>query len=115
MANGKNTRQENVRDDIKRSLEEADTRDVFDKVFDAYTESPFRSAAVGAIAGAVGGKLYGKARKSLGKKEFDPRTQNPPAQTGAAYGILGGYAPSLVLSAGRQAEMARKQPDKRRN
>ena len=34
MANRKNTRQENVRNDINRSFEEADTRDVFEKALD---------------------------------------------------------------------------------
>jgi hypothetical protein len=59
MANVKNTRQESVRDDIKKSLEEADTRDVFERALD-YVPAVAGAVAGGAILRGATGK-YSRA------------------------------------------------------
>jgi uncharacterized protein YcfJ len=108
MANGKNTRQENVRDDIKRSLEEADTRDVFERALDVV--SPAAGAYLGGVVGAklgekignlAGRKQYKKWRKSRDFDALDKWSRRVAASevTGASLGALSGSVGGLALRA----------------
>lgn len=51
MARGKRPKEESAKDDLERSLEEADTRDVFDKALDY---APGVGASAGVLLGGVG-------------------------------------------------------------